>query len=118
MNAKQKIIRTWRGWTTIENVSIYEEMLINEIFPAIKKKGIEGLEKVNISTQEKNDDVEFFLVLQFDCIKSVKIFAGDDYEIAYIPDNVQRVLLRYEKSANHYEFKRELILWSAMMIKK
>ena len=110
MNEKQKIIRTWRGWTTIEDAPLYEDMLINEVFPAVKKKGVEGLEKVSISTQEKKDEVEFFLVLQFNCLESVKAFAGEDYEIAYIPENAQRVLVRYDKTANHYEFKKELIL--------
>jgi hypothetical protein len=110
MNEKQKIIRTWRGWTTIEDAPLYEDMLINEVFPAVKKKGVEGLEKVSISTQEKKDEVEFFLVLQFDCLDSVKAFAGEEYEIAYIPENAQRVLLRYDLRAKHYELKKELIL--------
>jgi len=110
MNEKQKIIRTWRGWTTIEDAPLYEDMLINEVFPAVKKKGVEGLEKVSISTQEKKDEVEFFLVLQFDCLDSVKAFAGEEYEIAYIPENAQRVLLRYDIRAKHYELKKELIL--------
>ena len=110
MNKKQKIIRTWKGWTTKENASIYEDMLVNEVFPALKKKGVEGLEKVSISTQEIKNEVEFFLILQFDCLDSVKTFAGEDYEIAYIPENARRVLIRYEKTANHYEFKKELIL--------
>ena len=85
-------------------------MLVREVFPSVKKKGVKGLEKVSISTQEKKDEVEFFLVLQFDCLDSVKDFAGEDYEVAYIPDNAQRVLLRYDKTANHYVFKKELIL--------
>lgn len=110
MEKKQRIIRTWKGWTTIENAPIYQDMLINEVFPAVKKKGVKGLEKVSISTQEKKEEVEFFLVLQFDCIDSVKAFAGEDYEIAYIPENAQRILLRYDKTANHYQFKKELIL--------
>lgn len=110
MAEKQKIIRTWRGWTTKENAPVYEDMLVNEVFPTVKKKGVEGLEKVSISTQKEKDEVEFFLVLQFDCLDSVKAFAGDDYRIAYIPENAQRVLLRYDKTANHYEFKNELIL--------
>ena len=49
MNSKSKIIRTWKGWTTLENATIYEYMLINEIFPTVKKKGVPGLEKVSIS---------------------------------------------------------------------
>lgn len=110
MNNKQKIIRTWKGWTTRANASVYEDMLINEIFPAVKKKGVEGLEKVSISTMEKKDEVEFFLVLQFDSLDSVKMFAGENYIEAYIPDNAKRVLLRYDKTADHFELKKELLL--------
>lgn len=110
MNKNQKIIRTWRGWTTIGNAPVYEDMLVNEVFPAVKKKGVKGLEKVSISTHVKDDEVEFFLVLQFDCLDSVITFAGENYEIAYIPENAKRVLLRYDKTANHYKFKKELIL--------
>jgi len=106
---KPKIIRTWKGWTTIENAPIYKDMLINEVFPAVKKKGVHGLEKVSISVQNKKDEVEFFLILQFDSLDDVKKFAGENYEIAYIPENAQRVLSRYEEKAQHYEFIEELI---------
>ena len=60
MDEKSKIIRTWKGWTTIENETIYEDMLINEVFPTVKKNGVDGLEKVSISTKNKTDEVEFF----------------------------------------------------------
>jgi hypothetical protein len=105
-----KIIRTWKGWTTFENAPIYEDLLINEIFPTIKQNGITGLEKVSISTINKMDEVEFFLVLQFDSINDVISFAGVNYENAYIPDNAKSVLKRYNKKAEHYELKGELIL--------
>ena len=110
MNGTNKIIRTWKGWTTSENAPIYEAMLINEVFPAVKKKGVDGLEKVSISTMELNGEVEFFLVLQFDSLDAVKLFAGEAYENAYIPDNAKRVLKRYDTTASHYELKEELIL--------
>lgn len=105
-----KIIRTWKGWTTIENAPIYEDMLINEVFPTVKKNGVNGLEKVSISTKNKGDEVEFFLTLQFDSMDSVKSFAGENFKQAYIPENAKRVLKRYDKTAEHYELKEELIL--------
>lgn len=108
MKRNSKFIRTWKGWTTLENASVYEEMLINEVFPAVKKKGVKGLEKVCISTKKKNEEVEFFLILQFESLDDVKTFAGDKYEIAYIPENARRVLKRYEKTAEHFELKEEL----------
>lgn len=107
---KSKIIRTWKGWTTIENAPIYENMLINEVFPAVKRKGVDGLEKVSISTMKKENDVEFFLILQFNSLEAVKDFAGEDYEKAYIPENARQVLLRYDDTAHHFELKEELIL--------
>lgn len=110
MKNNSKIIRTWRGWTTLENAPIYEDMLINEVFSTVKKNGVKGLEKVSISTQTHKDEVEFFLILKFDSLASVKIFAGENYKKAYIPENAKRVLLRYEETAQHYEFKKELIL--------
>ena len=105
-----KIIRTWKGWTSLENAPIYEDMLVNEVFPTVKQKGVEGLEKVSISTLETDDEMEFFLVLQFDSLESVKVFAGEDYEKAYIPENAKRVLSRYDKTAQHFTLKEELIL--------
>lgn len=107
---KSKIIRTWKGWTTLENALFYENMLINEVFPEVNRKGVKGLEKVSISTFEKNNEVEFFLVLQFDSLESVKKFAGEEYEKAYIPDNAKRVLSRYDENAEHFTLKKELIL--------
>jgi len=110
MAKKNEIIRIWKGWTSKENAPVYEKLLENEIFPAVKKKGVEGLKKVSISTQELEDEVEFLLVLQFDSLESVKAFAGENYKTAYIPDKAKRILSRYEKTARHYEFKKELIL--------
>ena len=110
MEKGSKIIRTWKGWTTIENAPVYQDMLSNEVFPAVKKKGVSGLEKVSISTQKKEDEVEFFLILQFKSIEDVKTFAGEDYKKAYIPENARRVLKRYDKTAEHFELKEELIL--------
>ena len=108
MKSESRIIRTWKGWTTLENAPVYEDLLVNEVFPGVKKKGVKGLEKVSISRMDKEDEVEFFLVLQFDSLDSVKTFAGDDYEVAYIPDNAKRILKRYDKTAQHYEFKKEM----------
>lgn len=67
-----KIIRTWKGWTTFENAPIYEALLINEVFPTVKRKGVDGLERVSISTMEKKNEMEFFLILQFDSLDAVK----------------------------------------------
>ena len=108
MKNTKKILRIWKGWTSPEKAPVYEAMLKNEVFPEVVRKGVKGLEKVSISTRRDNNEVEFFLVLQFQSLDSVKSFAGQDYEAAYIPDNAKRVLSRYETTARHYELLDEL----------
>ena len=110
MERKSKVIRTWKGWTTPANASVYEDMLINDVFPKVKENGVDGLEKVSISTKEIQNEIEFFLVLQFDSMKAVKKFAGENHEKAYIPDNAKEVLSRYDDTAQHYTLIAELIL--------
>lgn len=110
MNNNTKIIRTWKGWTTLENASVYKDLLVNEVFPTLKNNGVKGLEKVSISTRDKQDEVEFYIILQFDSLDSVKSFAGEDYEQSYIPDKARQVLKRFDKTAEHYELKAELNL--------
>lgn len=110
MKNKSKIIRTWKGWTNLENAPIYEDLLVNEVFPTVKQRGVDGLEKVSISTRENKNEVEFFLMLQFDSLEAVKKFAGEDYEKAFIPENAKRVLSRYDNTAEHFVLKDELQL--------
>jgi hypothetical protein len=110
MKDKSKIIRTWKGWTNLENAPTYEDMLINKVFPSVKKRGVEGLEKVRISTAERNNEVEFLIVLQFESLEAVKQFAGEDYEKAFIPDYAKQVLTRYDDTAEHFILKAEFEL--------
>ncbi len=110
MKNKLKIIRTWSGWTTLEKAPAYEAFLVNEVFPTVKKKGVAGLEKVSISTRNSADEVQFFLVLQFRSLDAVRAFAGEDYQMAYIPEKAKQLLIRYEHTAEHFELKQELVL--------
>ncbi|MDX1314215.1 MAG: antibiotic biosynthesis monooxygenase [Eudoraea sp.] len=110
MDRNPKIIRTWSGWTSHELAPAYQRFLVDEVFPDVKKKGVEGLEKVSISTRAGTDEVQFFLVLQFSSLDAVKKFAGEDYQNAYIPEKAKQLLTRYDKTAEHFELKQELLL--------
>lgn len=46
MNKKSKIIRTWKGWTSLENASAYEDLLVNEVFPSVKRTELMDLKKL------------------------------------------------------------------------
>lgn len=80
-------------------------MLINDVFPTIKKNGVNRLEKVSISTQTNKDEVKFFLVIQFDSLEAIKAIAGYNYKLIYLSKNARRVLKRYDQTAKHFELK-------------
>jgi hypothetical protein len=53
---------------------------------------------------EKNE-VEFITVMLFDSVESVKQFAGEDYERAYVPPKARELLTRFDERSQHYEIK-------------
>lgn len=57
---------------------------------------------------EIKDEVEFILFLQFNSLDEVKSFGGENHEKAYIHENAEQVLSRYEEMAQHHEFIKKL----------
>jgi hypothetical protein len=45
--------------------------------------------------------------MRFDSMESLKIFAGEDYKKAVVPEKAQRMLSRYDKRSQHYEVRDE-----------
>ena len=99
------IKRIWHGWTTPENAPRYEALLREEIFPGIAAKGVEGYRGVELLRAERGDEVEFVTIMTFDSWEAVRQFAGDDHEIAYVPDAARQVLARWDERSRHYELR-------------
>jgi len=70
------ISRIWHGWTTLENVDIYENLLKTEIFPTIASKNVLGYRGIQLLRQQLSNEVEFITIMQFDSLEAVKQFAG------------------------------------------
>ena len=47
--------------------------------------------------------MEFATILKFDSLDSVREFAGDDYETAYVPPKAREVLSRFDERSAHFE---------------
>ena len=102
------IFRIWHGWTTLQNADTYENLLKKEIFPAIASKNLSGYRGIQLLRRQLNDEVEFITIMQFDSLKAVKQFAGEDYEKSYVPDNARKVLSKHDERSQHYEMKESL----------
>jgi len=99
------IARLWRGWTSRENAEAYEGLLISQIFPAIRKRGIDGFQSIELMRRQSGDEVEFVTLMVFASMEAVRAFAGDEYEIAVVPEGARALLSRFDERAAHYEVR-------------
>jgi heme-degrading monooxygenase HmoA len=99
------IYRIWHGYTSHENAPAYEALLKHEIFLGIEQKRIEGFRGIDLIRRRNTDEEEFITIMRFDNLDSVKAFAGDDYEAAYVPAEARKVLKRFDARSQHYELR-------------
>lgn len=103
------IFRIWHGWTAPENADVYENLLKKEIFPEIVSKNVSGYRGIQLLRRKLGNEVEFITIMQFDSLKAVKQFAGEDYEKSYVPDKAKKVLARHDDRSQHYEIKESIM---------
>ncbi|HXV25118.1 MAG TPA: antibiotic biosynthesis monooxygenase [Alphaproteobacteria bacterium] len=97
--------RVWHGWTAPANADAYERLLKTEIFPGILAKGVEGFEKIELFRRDLGVEIEFMTVMWFREMAAVKAFAGEDYEVAYVPAKARALLARFDQRSQHYEVR-------------
>lgn len=102
------IRRIWHGWTAHQNADNYENLLKTDIFPGIAAKNVRGYQGVQLLRRSVGDEVEFIVLMKFESLEAVKLFAGDDYEQAYVPPKAHKVRLRFDDRAQHYEIREEV----------
>lgn len=100
--------RIWHGWTMPENADDYENLLRQEIFPGIAAKNVQGYRGIQLFRRPIGGEVEFITIMWFDSWEAVKQFAGEDYELAYVPAQARKILARYDERSQHYEIRAKL----------
>ncbi|HUD68399.1 MAG TPA: antibiotic biosynthesis monooxygenase [Candidatus Sulfotelmatobacter sp.] len=95
------ISRVWHGWTTRDNANAYETLLRSEVLPGIHR--VRGFKGAHVLRRDLRDEVEFVTITLFDSLEAVKQFAGEDYEVAVILPEAQRLLSRFDARSAHYE---------------
>lgn len=95
------ISRVWHGWTTRDNANAYETLLRSEVLPGIHR--VRGFKGAHVLRRDLGEEVEFVTITLFDSLEAVKQFAGEDYEVAVILPEAQRLLSRFDARSAHYE---------------
>ncbi len=99
------ISRIWHGWTTPANADTYEGLLKSEIFVGIGERQIPGYRGIQLFRRDVGGEVEFTTVMWFDSLDAVRVFAGEDYEVAVVPPKARAVLARFDPRSQHYEVR-------------
>ena len=101
------IVRIWHGWTTRSNADRYEALLKEEIFAGIQNRHIRGFKGIQLLRRQVGEEVEFVTIMSFDSLDAVREFAGEDYELAVVPEEARAVLARFDRRSQHYEIRAE-----------
>lgn len=102
------ISRIWHGWTIPTNADAYEALLKDEIFIGIKERKISGYRGIQLFRRKLGKEVEFVTVMWFDSIEAVRVFAGEDYEVAVVPPKARKLLSHFDARSQHYEVRAEM----------
>jgi hypothetical protein len=102
------ISRIWQGYTTPENADVYENLLKEEIFVSIHDRNIVGFREIQLFRRKLDHEVEFITIMWFDTLESVRVFAGEEYELAVVPPKARAVLSHFDERSQHYEVREQL----------
>ena len=94
------IMRHWSGATTKENAKAYLDHLRQDTFP--KLKGIEGFVEAQVLSRDHDGDVEFIVLTKWRSMEAIHKFAGENPNVAVVPDAARAVLKSYDTKVRHY----------------
>ena len=97
------IERHWSAIAKNEKANDYIAYLNENTFVKLKK--LPGFIKAKILTRDTIEGTEFLIVTTWENIKAVENFAGKDVSVSVVPDEVQRLMLRFDAQAKHYEIR-------------
>lgn len=95
------ICRYWRGLVRLDYPDAYVEHLRSKTFPHLAR--IPGFRGASLMKRELPDGVEFVVQTQWDSLDAIEAFAGEDAEVAVVPEEARRLMVEYDARARHYE---------------
>ena len=76
-----------------------------EIFEAIGERKMSGFRGIDLLRRTVEDGVEFVTIMRFDSLDAVRAFAGEDYEVAVVPEAARKLLTRFDARSAHYDVR-------------
>lgn len=98
------IARMWHGYTSEANALLYQDLLLNNVIPAIEAAHNCSAEVFSRKMPDVHE-VEFVTICYFQSHDEVRAFAGKDWERAVVPMEAQGLLSGFDEWAAHYDLR-------------
>lgn len=95
--------RHWSAIAKTEDAENYIDHLKKETFVNLKR--IDGFINAKILTRTNQVGVNFLVITEWENVNAIKQFAGENFEIAVVPDKVKAMMLAYDQTVQHYEVR-------------
>lgn len=95
------ITRIWHGKTRVEDADVYLKYI--ERSGMSDYKNINGNLSAKILRRIDGDICHFLTITEWDSYRSIKKFAGEDFEKARYYVNDKKYLLEFEENVVHYK---------------
>lgn len=95
------ISRHWKGTTKPGLAEAYIEHLESATLPQLLT--IPGFVSASILRREVHGGTEFQIVTLWESVSAIQAFAGQDIEVAVVPEAAQAMLLTFDRHVMHYE---------------
>ena len=96
-----RISRHWRGIAKKSSADTYVDHLRTDTFPQLAR--IPGFIDASILRRDIPEGVVFLVITRWQSMDAIRKFAGPDPERAVVPENVQAMMVRYDRTVVHYE---------------
>lgn len=95
------IARHWKGIAKPGEHHHYVAHLKNETFPNLAQ--IDGFISASILKRTVSRGTEFLVVTVWESMDAITRFAGEQTDVAVVPDVAQAMMIDYDRTVRHYE---------------
>ena len=95
------IARHWTGIAKRDFADAYIEHLRAETFPAVQR--LPGFVDSSILRRDVTDGVEFLIITTWRSLDAIRAFAGDQVDVAVVPEKAQQMMVRYDRVVRHFD---------------
>ena len=94
------IMRTWRGWTRVEDADAYADYILRTGIAAYKETP--GNRGAHLASRQDGDRTEFLTISFWQSRAEIVGFAGDDIDRAVFYPDDDRYLVDRETTVKHF----------------